>query len=393
MSIGRWCWVPIALLVAMTSRAAQPFSVGVLVDGGWIGAPLTFAVAKLRAGEPQPLLQRVLEGRGNAVVSRDRRRVFVVSSRPDQSRRLDLLDAADFRVLRSVTLQPPFDWFVGELMAELPTEADVLMISRCWWIDTRSGALIETPESLGIRCPHGANTDGLSASGRYLLLDEMGANGALLRTVLVDPAQPRVHLRVLPPRAGPILEDDAAVAVDRGDHIELHPIQGNGAPQSLSLPPQVPYLTLLGAHRGGLYGLGYAPATGRYAIHRFDRASAQWSIVVEAIEYDMEFDADFHGRWALFSFPTSEWCWVGCGFSSSNRVLLDTDTGAVVRTEWDWGGLDSNGAALLGSGPTVPVDLFSHRAMPLLLVGLLLVGAWAAIDGRAGLIGVRPRGA
>lgn len=392
MSIGRWSWVLLALIVATASQAAAPFSVGVLVDGGQIGVPRTFAVAKLRAGEAQPLLQRALEGLGNAVVSRDRRRVFVVSSRPDHSRRLDVLDGGDFRVLRSVTLQPPFDWFVGERMAELPTHPDVLMVSRCWWIDTHSGALIETPESLGIRCPPGANTDGLSASGRYLLLNEMGANGTLLRTVLVDPAQPRAHLRVLPPRAGPILEDDSAVAVDRGDHIELHPIRGSGAPQSLPLPPQVPYLTLLGAHRGGLYGLGYAPATGRYAVHRFDRASAQWSIVVEPIEYDMRLDADFHGRWVLFSFPTSEWCWVGCGYSSSSRVLLDTVTGAVVRTEWDWGGLDSSGAALLGSGPTVPVALFSSRSAPILMIALLLVMAWAAIDGRAGLIGVRPRG-
>ncbi|MCC6561888.1 MAG: hypothetical protein IT478_11055 [Xanthomonadales bacterium] len=383
MPMGRWYLAGIALFVAMASRAEAPFSVGVLVDGGWVWPP-TFVVAKLRAGEPQPLLQRALEGRGNVVVSRDRRRVFVVSSRPDQSRRLEVLDAADFRVLRSVILQPPFAWFVGELMAELPTDPDVLMISRCWWIDTRSGALIETPESLGVRCPQGANTDGLSASGRYLLLDEMDATGGLLRTVLVDPAQPRAHLRVLPARAGPILEDDSAVAVDRGDHIELHPIQGNGAPQSLPLPPQVPYLTLLGAHRGGLYGLGYAPATGRNAIHRFDRASAQWSILVERIEYDMEFEADFHGRWALFSFPTSEWCWVGCGYSSSNRVLLNTDTGAIVRTYWDWGGLDSSGAALLGSGPVVPVDLFANRAMPLLLIGFLLVTARAAIGGRTG---------
>lgn len=374
----------LAVLMGLSATAAaQAFSVAVVVSHGGFGTPAHYVLAKLPSGSSTAVLQHPLPGPGNATLSRDRQRIYAISEQPDQTRLLEVLDADDFELLHVSVLQPPFDWSTGGTLAELPNQPGVLMASRCWWIDSQTGAMRETPTSLGIECGLGANSDGLSSSGRYLLLDDFDASTSTWRMLLVATAQPRTHLLVLPSRSGPILDDDSAVAVALDDRIELRPIVGTGPVQVLPPPPQVLNLSLIGAHRGALYGTALDPASSRQAIYRYRRDVGQWSAVV--VPFDSEFlqHVDFHGRRASFTAPSIEICTVGCLFLASSRIVFDTDSGAVTRTDWSTGGVVSMGANLLNDVPTRPVVLFASPLSFWLLIGLVLVVAGRRLAGVA----------
>lgn len=364
------------LLLWLSANAlAQPFSVAVLVSQSGLGSPAHFVLAKLPPGSTTPVLQHPLPGPGNATLSRDRQRVYAISEQPDQTRLIEVLDAGDFSLQHSLVLQPPFDWSTGATLAELPDHPGVIMVARCWWIDSQSGAMHETPATLGVNCGLGSHSNGLSRSGRYLLLDDFDTATSTWRTVLVSIAQPRTHLQVLPVLSGPILEDDSAVAVTLGDRIELRPIPGAGPSQVLPLPQQAQNLSLLGTHAGALYGAALDSASSRQAIYRYRFDSGQWSGVIMPFDSEFLLDVDFLGRWASFSAPSIEICMVGCLFLASSRVVLDTESGAVSRSTWPEGGIVSMGTHLLNGASPLPVDAFQSRPASWVLIGLVLIVA------------------
>ena len=371
------CAVILSLWAALVANheagAATPSSVVAWVDqDGFFDIP-EFSVVLRSPGRTEPVLRRPMTAQAATALSRDRQRVFVVSMTPDNRMQVDELDAADLRLRSSRTVQTPFFWSVETTLAQHPTRPQVLMWSRCWWLDLGTGEWVETPQTLGVTCSAYAGSDGLSASGRLLLLEDQGDDERERQIVLVDVANPRVPLQVLPWGAGPVLDDDSGVLVRIGSQVELHPITGSAATRQFAIPSRWTDLQWLGAHRGAVYGRGFDWTTRTAAIVRLDVQSGAWTTLAEPVALGFDANVDFLGHWALFSSPAAVGCFLDCVFTDGSELLLDIDSGAIVEAAWSTGGTMARGRSVLAPVPTIPVATVSTPLAVLLLIALVWI--------------------
>jgi len=376
-----------ALGASSDARAAAPFSVVAWVDQAELFVTPEYSIVQLHPGSAEPVLRRPMTAQATAALSRDRQTAFVVSAADAGRMRIEVLDAVDLRLRSSMTVQPPFFWSVETAMAQHPTRPEVLMLSRCWWLDLGTGEWVETPATLGVACSAYAASDGLSASGRYLLLDDVGAPDRSARTVVVDVANPRVLLREFPEGAGPLLDDAAAVLVQVGSRIELHPMAGSAMPQPFPIPPRWTYLRVLGTHRGVVYARGLDAVTWAAAIVQLDVQSGEWTTVADPVALDFGANMDVLDRWVQFVSPATEICLIVCIYTGSSQVLLDTGSGATVQTVWPTGGVVSRGRALRAGAAPVAVDAFTNPVGPLLLAVAMLLLAGSQRGRRRATLG------
>jgi hypothetical protein len=364
---------------AAAAAAQRPFNVTVVVEQPDPFASETYTLVKLRAGDPAPVLRRVLDGPAMATVSHDRQRVFVVTSGASAGLRIDVFDSDDFAPL-STQYSPAPAHLVGAPLAELPNRPGVLAVARCWWIDTATGAMIESPQTLGLNCYPYVVGAGLSASGRYLLLEDDRRPDSAPRSLLVDVDNPRVPLLELPQSVGPILDDDSAVVVYALHAVELRSI--NGAPtRQIPIPEDWEIVRWIGAHRGVLYGTRYDRANYRVALFRLDTHSGAWVTIAPDTALGFDATADFNGRWALFTKPVEQICMIICFYVGASQTLLDIESGAFVDTAWLSGGPILAGRGLLAATPALPVDTRSTPLAPLLLIGLVGMAARRRLSG------------
>ncbi len=353
------------------AAAQRPLNVVVMVEQPNPFEPETYILAKLRAGDPVPVQRRTLAGPAQVTLSHDRQRIFAITPNAPSGIRIETYAADDFSLQSAVDANVPVH-LAGAALAELPTRPGVLALARCWWIDATSGAVLVSPQSLGLDCYAYPSTTGLSASGRYLLLDVDHQPDGTARNLVVEVANPGLPLLELPSRSGPILDDDSAVVVNAVGEIQLRSIVG--APMRVfPIPAGWGQIYWIGVHRGVLYGTRYGGANFSLALIRLDARSGEWATIDPDTALGFDAVADFDGRWALFTKPVEEWCMVLCFFSGASQALLDVDTGTFIETTWESAGPASRGRGLLAPLSAVPVDAISTPLASMLLIGLVWI--------------------
>jgi len=366
---------------AVSAAAQPPLNVVVVVEQPNPFEPETYALVKLRAGDLVPVQRRALAGYAQVTLSQDRQRIFAVTPNAPSGIRIETYAADDFSLQSAVDANVPVH-LASAMLAELPTRPGVLALARCWWIDTATGAVLVSPQSLGLNCHAYPRSTGLSASGRHLLLEVDHQPDGTSRNLVVEVANPGLPLLELPSRSGPILDDDSAVVVNAAGEIQLRSIVG--APTRVfPIPAGWGQINWIGVHRGVLYGTRYDGPNFRHTLIRLDTHSGEWTTLDDHTELVFDAVADFDGRWALFTKPVEEWCMVLCFFSAASQTLLDVDTGTVVETVWLQDGPASRGRGLLAPLPAVPVDTVSTPLAVLLLMTLVWIATrrrLAAVD-------------
>jgi len=349
--------------------APPPLNVLVVVEQPNPFEPETYALVKLRAGDPVPVQRRTLAEYAQVTLSHDRQRIFAITPDAPSGIRIETYSADDFRLQSAVSSSVPV-FLANAALAELPTRPGVLALARCWWIDTLTGAELMSPQTLGQDCyayPHGT---GLSTSGRYLLLDVDHQQDGTSRNLLVEVANPGLPLLELPSGSGPIMDDDSAVVVNMPGEIQLRSI-GSAPTRVFPIPAGWGQNFWIGVHRGVLYGTRYGGAQFGLALIQLDTRSGEWATLDAHTDLGFDAVADFDGRWALFTKPAEEWCMVLCFFGGASQTLLNVDTGVLVETSWISGGPISRGRALLAFSSAIPVDVMSTPFASVLLIGLV----------------------
>lgn len=364
---------------AAAAAAQRPFNVTVVVEQPDPFASETYTLVKLRAGDPAPVLRGVLDGPAMATVSHDRQRIFAITPNAPSGIRIETYAADDFSLQSAVDADVP-EHLASAVVAELPTRPGVLALARCWWVDAATGAVLASPETLGLNCYPFPHSDGLSASGRYLLLDVDHQPDGTSRNLLVAVADPGLPLLELPSGSGPILDDDSAVVVNTAGAVELRSI--GGAPSRVfPYPAGLGPIRWAGAHRGVIYGTAYDSVHYRVALVRLDARTGTWATIDPDTALGFDASVDFDGRWALFTHPVEQICMILCFYVGASQVLLDVDSGTFVETEWAGGGPISRGRGLIAAAPAIPVDAMSTPLAALLLIGLVGMAARRRLSG------------
>lgn len=115
------------------------------------------------------LIARGNDSGSTATVSTDGKRLYVLDA---HRRRVATYELPMLRQIREVDLQAGLPFFdESSWLREHPTRPDVLMLLGSYWLDARTGALLETPASIGVPEP-GAYLSliSISHSGHTLLV-------------------------------------------------------------------------------------------------------------------------------------------------------------------------------------------------------------------------------
>ncbi len=115
---------------AVSAAAQPPLNVLVVLEQPNPFEPETYALVKLRAGDPVPVQRRALAGPAQVTLSQDRQRIFAVTPNAPSGIRIETYAADDFSLQSAVDANVPV-YLASAALAELPTRPGVLALARC----------------------------------------------------------------------------------------------------------------------------------------------------------------------------------------------------------------------------------------------------------------------
>ena len=370
----------LALVLLPQTVNARPLIVGALVDEV-AGNDFQHRLVILDPVSGTELQSRVIASPLNATLSQDRTRLYVLNQASGQLR-LETVDPGTLVVISSVPVNNLPIPHLETSFVEHPRQPGVLMLSRCWWLSATDGSLLETPQTLGVSCRESVRDNGLSSGGRYLLLDDEPVNQQLRRTVLVEVDSPRTIVRVFPYWSGPVLGDETSVATYSDGFINVVAIADGAVVRQYPLPSGWNSPIQAGSEANALFFTFKDPSASTFSLGRIALDSGAVDVPISDLGIGGRGTLELTPNWILYRTQTGQFCAIGgCPYTGSRIALFDRARQTAVRREWLRGGIESGGLALIDRGANAQTPIPSMRLVTmLLLVAIILLGAWAAHD-------------